>query len=53
MTKKKDWIRGSIESYSVDKLDQCINQMYSNYIIQDDQDCSVCYDGRGTGKLFL
>lgn len=41
---EKDWIRGSIESYSVDKLDQCINQMYSNYIIQDDQDCSVCYD---------
>lgn len=33
---EKDWIRGSIESYSVDKLDQCINQMYSNYIIQDD-----------------
>lgn len=41
---EKDWIRGSIESYSVDKLDQCINLMYSNYIIQDDQDCSVCYD---------
>lgn len=41
---EKDWIRGSIESYCVDKLDQCINQMYSRYIIQDDQDCSVCYD---------
>lgn len=40
----KEWIRASIESYSVDKLEQCINQAYSEYMTQDEKDFSGCYD---------
>lgn len=40
----KEQIRTSIESYSVDKLEQCINQAYSEYMIRDEMDFSGCYD---------
>ena len=34
----------SIESYSREKLEQCINQMYSEFMLRDDLDFSVCYE---------
>lgn len=40
----KEWIRSSIENYSVDKLEQCINHMYSGYMTQENRDFSECYD---------
>lgn len=33
----------SIESYSRENLDQCINQIYSNFMMCDDIDFSECY----------
>lgn len=41
---EKEWIRTSIESYSVEKLEQCINQMYSKYMTGENLDFSDCYD---------
>ena len=42
---QKEWIRASIEGYSVDKLECCINQIYSAYMAtQDKLDFSECYD---------
>lgn len=40
----KELIRSSIENYSVDKLEQCINHMYSGYMTQENRDFSECYD---------
>lgn len=40
----KEQIRTSIESYSVNKLEQCINQVYSEYKIREKMDFSGCYD---------
>uniref|UniRef100_UPI002FE002E6 response regulator transcription factor n=1 Tax=Muricomes intestini TaxID=1796634 RepID=UPI002FE002E6 len=33
----------SIESYSRENLEQCINQIYSNFMLCDDMDFSMCY----------
>lgn len=40
----QDRLRMSIESYSVDNLENCINQIYGNYIMRKDRDFSLCYD---------
>ena len=41
---QKEWIRSGIEGYSMDKLEYCINQIYSAYMTQDKMDFSECYD---------
>ena len=40
----KEQIRTSIEGYSVNKLEQCINQAYSEYKTREEMDFSGCYD---------
>ena len=41
---QKEWIRTGIEGYSMEKLEYCINQIYSAYMTQDKFDFSECYD---------
>lgn len=41
---QKNEIRSSIESYSRESLEQCVNQIYSPYIFEEDLDFSCCYD---------
>lgn len=41
---QKEWIRTGIEGYSMEKLEYCINQIYSAYMTQDKLDFSECYD---------
>lgn len=42
--KIKSDILASIESYSRENLEQCINQIYSGFIMRDDLDFSACYE---------
>lgn len=44
VTVMQDRLRTSIESYSVDNLENCINQIYGAYIMQKELDFSLCYD---------
>lgn len=39
-----DSVMASIESYSRRSLEQCINHIYSEFVMQDDLDFSYCYD---------
>lgn len=41
---QKEWIRTGIEGYSMEKLEYCINQIYSAYMTLDKLDFSECYD---------
>lgn len=41
---EKEGIRTSIEGFAVDKLEHCINQIYSEYMTEDNLDFSECYD---------
>lgn len=37
-------LRMSIESYSVENLENCISRIYGDFIIQKERDFSLCYD---------
>ena len=40
----KTGVLAAIESYSKENLDQCINQIYSEFLLREDQDYSLCYE---------
>lgn len=40
----QDKIRMSIEGYVVENLENCINQIYGDYMLQKEKDFSQCYD---------
>lgn len=40
----KAGVLAAIESYSKENLDQCINQIYSEFLLREDQDYSLCYE---------
>ncbi len=40
----RDQILASIESYSRDNLEQCVNQIYSEFMLREDVDFSDCYE---------
>lgn len=41
---QQDHVLASIETYSRENLEQCVNQIYSDFIMRDDMDFSYCYE---------
>ncbi len=41
---QKESLRTSISSYSKENLKLCVNQIYSNYMLEEQADFSKCYD---------
>ena len=40
----RESVIASIESYSREQMEQCINQIYSGFMLRDDMDFSKCYE---------